>query len=295
VIALKSDDLPALHRALSARSALAQKRVLLAVEASLGGAVAAAGLSLVEIEVGDADLAALGAALGFLISLLASSWLLWRRPDRDWYDARAGAESVKTLAWQFAVGGGEFAKSDREEEVERRFIARLGELLSDLETLGTAVAATDSQLTPAMKALREESLPTRQAAYRTGRIEDQQRWYAERAKWNERRRTGWAIATLTVQALGLAAGLARAFFGLDIDLLGLAATLVAAITAWARTKDYAELAEAYAVTAHEISLLAAQPMPADRARWAQFVEQAERAFSREHTLWRVRKGQLQIG
>jgi hypothetical protein len=292
---LSSGDLPALYQAFSARSDEAQRNVLRAVKASLGGAVAAAVLGLIEINSGEIDLAALVASLGFLISLLASSWLLWQRPEREWYDARAGAESTKTLSWQFAIAGGEFARSDDEAEAQRRFVDRLGEILTGLGTVGTSTAASDAQVTQAMLELRAAPLSTRQEAYRLGRIEDQRIWYAGKAAWNERRRKIWALATVAVQALGLGAGLARAFFGLEVDLLGLAAALVAGITAWARTKDYAELAEAYVVTAQEIGLLSDQPVPRDEQAWADFVEGAERAFSREHTLWRARKGHRQIG
>jgi len=293
---LQDEDLPALYQALNAQSDKAQKKVLRAVKAALGGALAAAVLGLVEIEAGGIDLAALAASAGFLVSLIASSWILWKRPERAWYDARAGAESVKTLAWQFAVGAGEFSRSDQEEEVRRRFLGRLGELLTDLKSVvGTSVDATEPQTSQAMLALREAPLPVRQAAYRKGRIEDQRGWYAAKAAWNERRRTRWAVVTVATQALGLAAGLARAFAGFDIDLLGLAAALAASFTAWTRTKDYAELAEAYTVTAQEIGLLSDQPVPAEEDGWSDYVEQAERAFSREHTLWRARKGQLALG
>jgi hypothetical protein len=291
---LSSNALPALYQALSARSDEAQRNVLRAVKASLGGAVAAAALGLIEISSGEIDLAALVASLGFLISLLASSWLLWQRPEREWYDARAGAESTKTLSWQFAIAGGEFARSGDEAEAQRRFVDRLGEILTGLGAVGTSTAASDAQVTPAMLELRAAPLNIRQEAYRMGRIEDQRAWYAGKAAWNERRRKIWALATVAVQALGLSAGLARAFFGLEVDLLGLAAALIAGTTAWARTKDYAELAEAYVVTAQEIGLLSDQPVPPDEEAWADFVEGAERAFSREHTLWRARKGHRQI-
>jgi hypothetical protein len=292
---LDSDALPALCRACDARSNQAQRNVLRAVKVSLGGAIVAALLGPFEIMAGDVNVAALGAAVSFLLSLLASSWLLWKRPERTWYDARAGAESTKTLAWQFAVGGGEFARSEAEEEVQRRFLNRLGEVLEGLNSVGTAVGASDPQLTPPMLKLRAAPLGARQDAYREGRIGDQRSWYAAKAAWNERQRKIWALVTVAMQVLGLAAGTARAFWGLDVDLLGIAAAAVGAGTAWTRTKDYAELAEAYAVTAQEIGILAAEPVPADEENWSAYVDGAERAFSREHTLWRARKGQSPIG
>ena len=143
--------------------------------------------------------------------------------------------------------------------------------------------------------MRAAPLSTRQDAYLSGRIKDQKDWYASKAAWNDRRRKAWALLTLAVQTLGLAAGLARAFFGLEVDLLGFAAALVTGITAWARTKDYTELTEAYSVTAQEIGLLADEPVPDSDEDWANFVDAAERAFSREHTLRRAPKGHLRLG
>jgi hypothetical protein len=293
---LQRDDLPAIYQAWSARSDEAQRNVLRAVKASLGGVIAAALLGLFEVTVGDdVNLAALAASIGFLVSLLASSWLLWKRPEGSWYDARAGAESIKTLAWQFAVAGGEFPRSEDEDEVQRRFLDRTGEILSTIGTVGTPVHAGNSQLTPRLLELRAAPLGTRQGAYLSERIKDQRDWYADKAAWNDKRRKAWGLLTLVVQALGLAAGLARAFFGLEVDFLGFAAALVAGITAWTRTKDYTELTEAYSVTAQEIGLLADEPVPNSDEGWADFVDAAERAFSREHTLWRARKGHLPLG
>jgi hypothetical protein len=296
VIGLQPDHLPALHRALDSQSDRAQTRVLLAVKVGLGGAVLAAALGWFEIDDEGIDIPALVASAGFALSLIATTWLLWQRPERAWYDARAGAESVKTLAWQFAVGGGEFPLDGDQGDVRARFVARLREVLTDVGTVGTASAADGKQVSARMLELRASSLQNRQSVYRTGRIEDQRVWYAAKADWNGRRRDLWALVTVVIQIAGLAAGLARAFLGLDIDFLGLAAALVAAVTAWTRTKDYAELAEAYAVTAQEIGLLAAEEVdPNDEAKWAEFVETAEQAFSREHTLWRARRGQRSVG
>lgn len=256
----------------------------------------AAGLGLVSVEWGGVNYFAAAAAAAFLVTLLSSGWLIWKKPDRGWYDARAGAESVKTLAWQYAVGGGEFPKDgDRETAARSLLVSRMREVLTDLETLNSVVAASDPQVTDRMVALRESPLQVREAAYRSGRIDDQLRWYREKADWNAKRRTAWIAVTVGLQIGGLVAGIGRAFFGLDVDLLAFAAAAVAACTAWTRTKDYSELAEAYARTSQEIGLVVAEmPATPEEAQWAEFVGAAERAFSREHTLWRARKGHRDV-
>jgi hypothetical protein len=86
----------------------------------LGGVAAAAGLGLSDVKAGGADLPALIASLGLLLSLLTSSWLAWKRPEREWYDTRASAESIKTLTRQFVVAGGEFALGNGAESESHR-------------------------------------------------------------------------------------------------------------------------------------------------------------------------------
>jgi hypothetical protein len=53
------------------------------------------------------------------------------------------------------------------------------------------------------------------------------------------------------------------------------------------------LAEAYAVTAHELAAIESRiNEPTTEAGWASFVDDAESAISREHVLWRARRGRI---
>jgi hypothetical protein len=64
-------------------------------------------------------------------------------------------------------------------------------------------------------------------------------------------------------------------------------------TAWVQTKDYSTLAEAYAITEQEVALVAVRlGQVTSEEAWAQFVLEAESAISREHTMWRARRGRL---
>jgi hypothetical protein len=60
---------------------------------------------------------------------------------------------------------------------------------------------------------------------------------------------------------------------------------------WLQTKQHQVLAHAYAVTAQELSsirsLIQWQESESD---WSAFVDDAETAISREHTLWRAKRG-----
>jgi hypothetical protein len=63
----------------------------------------------------------------------------------------------------------------------------------------------------------------------------------------------------------------------------------AALT-WMQLKRFQELSTAYSLTAHEISLLRgySQDVSTD-AKFSAFVNDAESAFSREHTQWQARR------
>lgn len=68
--------------------------------------------------------------------------------------------------------------------------------------------------------------------------------------------------------------------------------LAASFIGWIQIKKFNELASAYALTAHEIGIL--QPRLDeidDENAFSDFVNEAELAFSREHTQWVARQHQ----
>ena len=72
----------------------------------------------------------------------------------------------------------------------------------------------------------------------------------------------------------------------------LVATVGAATAAWVQAKQYATLASAYAIAiaiANEelASIRVLSAHGTGEAAWAEFVDSAEGAISREHTMWRA--------
>ncbi|MFP5388156.1 MAG: DUF4231 domain-containing protein [Thermoleophilia bacterium] len=292
---LGDKDLPAIYRNADQRSVAAQRHVLRALKLSLVGVIVAAGFGAASFPSGSVDWAGVAASTAFLVATLSTAWMLWAKPEQDWYDARAVAESAKTLTWQYAVGGGEFIRTEVEDAARTRFLARLRELLDGLERLHPSPSQEDSPVSARLEALRSSSLEERRDAYLENRISDQCTWYTEKAQWNESRRIAWTTITIVLLGAGLIFGVAKAFFELDADMIGPAAAAAGSALAWARSKDYAELAAAYAVTAEELRLIEAEPPPREEQTWAAFVERAERAISREHTLWKARRGAPRMG
>jgi hypothetical protein len=285
------EDFPALHVAAEATSKSAQDLFKRLTSIRLGLLVAAAGLG-VWAAMGDAARwLGGGAALLFLLTLLLELYLLKQGPERTWYQARAAAESAKTLGWRYAVGGEPFGKNlngGAEALLHKQLEAVLG-VLKDLDL--AAEIGSGKAVTEWMATLRASSLRERQVAYEAHRVVDQQNWYTRRGKDHKKRLDWWTAALFASEAVGLFGAVLRIAGVVRLDLLGVAAATAAAVAAWIQTNQYRALNSAYVVTALELSSLRDKVLtPMSEEEWAQFVEEAEKAFSREHTLWKASRG-----
>jgi conflict system pore-forming effector with SLATT domain len=236
------------------------------------------------------------AGAGLLVAAaVVELYILRDRPDRRWYEGRAAAESAKTLGWRYAVAGAPFAlDAMAQRQTDRMFIDRLEEILTDLDDLSFDPRhSAAQQITPAMRALRARPLDQRKAAYESQRIHHQLDWYATNSARHERqaRRLTWAV--LALEIFGAIGGLLLAFkTGLAVaNVLGVAATAAAAVGVWLQAKQHHTIARAYAVAAQELSSIRSLiGWQETEEHWSRFVDEAEAAISREHTLWRANRG-----
>ena len=287
---LTERDFPALYQAADRESVSAQKGFLRASAIELTFAVVAAFSGAFVWKIGGADWAGVLAACAFTTALFSRIYILTVRPDRTWYDGRAVAESAKHLSWRYMVGAEPFrADIGSEKEASDLFVDRLDELLKGLKGLHLVPpTGAEAQITNAMKHVRALPLQDRKDRYRAGRLEDQRSWYAGKARWNRRRAKGWNIILLCIEGIGLAMAVFKAASILNVDFLGLAAAVVAAGMSWLQVKQHNSLAEAYSVAAHELgNILEREPHSDTEEDWSDFVNQAEDAISREHTLWKA--------
>ena len=71
-------------------------------------------------------------------------------------------------------------------------------------------------------------------------------------------------------------------------LLGVIASLIAAATAWTQARQFGNLAAAYTIAHQELtSIRGLLARPLEETEWSEFVDSAEGAISREHTMWRA--------
>lgn len=219
--------------------------------------------------------AAIGVAVVFGIALALELMVFMRRPERTWYDGRARAESVKTLAWRYAVGGAPFAKDAPDPD------ALFEQRMQD-------VAGRTERPTDAMRDDRAASFEERRDRYKRERVEDQLRWYTKNARRNDRRARCWLVVLMVVEAGAFVAALLRAMGKIDFDLFGIVGAVGASAAAWTETRQHETLAAAYRVAAEELEIIVSSIDGVQgESAWAEFVADAEEAMSREHTMWRA--------
>lgn len=255
----------------------------------LGSLVALTGASVAGAVAGK--VAAVVAVALFILAVFVRFFLVAQRPERTWYDGRAIAESVKTLAWRYAVGGNPFSTSLTDAEADRRYIELVQTLLSSLRDVYVPASGRAGAVTEDMHATRRLPLEERRARYLEGRLDDQQRWYTGRAASNQRRYALWGVATLALEFAGIVGGILLIAFDTGIDALSIFAAAAAAGIAWLETNQYATLAHSYANAAHELgNLRALASHSASDEDWGNFVATAEQAISREHVSWAAAGG-----
>lgn len=305
VITLGESDMPGLFTAADKASILAQKLFFTWLRAELVLLSLAAIVALFStirqpmLTVGPfsvsgyttppLSLAELVSAIFIALALLIRVFRYVRHFDTQWYEARAAAESVKSLAWRYAVGGRPFPLGGDEVVAKARLLKRLDETLTDVaRDLSQTNFTAGEQITPAMERLRGQPLAVRQAVYRASRIVDQEKWYTNKSRWNKARGLWWHWTMIIIEGLGAIGAIAAAIHALPFSPQGVVAAVVGGIISWTESKRYQDLYASYRVTASELGSIEIEiANQTTEAAWSTFVDEAEEACSREHRLWRA--------
>jgi len=218
---------------------------------------------------------------------------LWKL-QQDWYRCRALAESVKTLTWRYIMRAAPFANEPLLQDARAEFRNQLYRTFDANRATADKINpnwSADDQITDEMDHVRALSLDERKKYYTANRLNDQRTWYMHKAGENNRSARNWVIAAVAAYVLAFALVLARIKFP-DWGFWGIGPIIVFASSAlgWSQVKKFNELAAAYTVTAHEIGLIKPKLEAVDsESDFSDFINDAELAFSREHTLWIARQ------
>ncbi len=294
LIVLRDKEMPALFRAADLASRDEQRKFSrrMAVYLSLQVIAGVGGLVDIHLRDGTINFGGMLSAASFLGALAVSWSATTENLESNWHQFRACAESVKTLAWRYAVAAEPFPSDMSDTEADELFARRLRDLMNGLRGTVFPPPGNPTQITQQMRQMRALPLSERIDCYAQGRIEEQLTWYTEKALVNRRRAAQWRSAAAVTAIIGLFSGAARAFTIIDLDWLGVLASLSASLTAWTQTRQHVALASNYSIAAQEISLIRDNiPYQASATTWTGFTTDAELAISREHTMWLARRTQ----
>jgi hypothetical protein len=289
-IYMKYNDYPALFKSADAASNAFQKNFLRLIKFEYGLLILAAALAVPKVSNATWYVAtAFVLVLSVAVLLVRSIW----KPEQHWYRARALSESVKTLAWRYSMGAHPFDhKSTAKNRLElKESLSRLVTLNAETVERLTSDAAADEQVTAEMDRLCALPLVERLAYYQQHRVQEQRRWYKNKSAENKKIALRWVVASVIGYVLAIALSLTR-IAAPDWEFWPIEPLIVIAgsILGWVQIKKFNELAASYGVTAQEIGMIKITLQnDISLKNFSDFVNEAESAFSREHTSWLARQ------
>lgn len=282
-------EMPGFFRDADAASARGQRKYLALNRIRLSGAIIGALGGAVTLSTGTLDVSALIGLAGFLVALITELILAYLQPERDWYAGRALAESMKTMAWRYAVRGEPFTTGLTEAELHRLLRSRVQQLTE--KGADRIAIETDSALvTASMEALRASDFEHRKEVYLGQRTGSQRHWYAAKARYNRRRAEFWRIVLVSAEIVAVSLATLRLTGPLPVDLTGVLGSIISASAAWLVLKQHAQLASAYSTTSRELAIQEDFLDGTDEGEWGRAVSDSEEAISREHTMWLASRG-----
>ncbi|WP_035024534.1 DUF4231 domain-containing protein [Enterovibrio calviensis] len=233
-------------------------------------------------------------AFVFFAALGLSLFLGVKKYEKNWYNGRAVAESIKTSTWRYSMRAAPFKNSESVNSIKSEFRNLLNNILRTNRELGDFIGEyqdTNEQITSTMDQVRSLSIEARKAYYLTNRIDEQRSWYTTKAAYNKKKQRVWFAAIIIAQAAAIGCVLARIAYPCwqywPTDTFVLIASFC---ISWSQLKKFNELSSAYSLTAQEIGIIRSQSESvATEEELSEFVNNAELAFSREHTQWVARK------
>lgn len=229
----------------------------------------------------------------FLLAAMSEFALLIRQPERTWYAGRAVAESTKTLAWRYAVGGDPFGHGIKSSVAEDLLRSRIADVLRKGRDR-MEIKAGDAIVTPSMRQLRSAAFVERKRTYLNERTGDQQKWYSDNAQSNASKATVSRYLLLIGELIAVVAAAIAVGSGSRIEFAGIVAAMVAGGAAWLAIKQYSQLTSAYRVAGAELAIQHSALESVRSQDWPAAVADAEEAISREHTMWLASRGEEPI-
>ncbi|MGD0588336.1 MAG: DUF4231 domain-containing protein [Thermoplasmata archaeon] len=230
-------------------------------------------------------------AIGVLLTYFGSS----RQLEQKWFSMRAIRESLKSLTWRFALRVGEFSGDDT--AALKTFLERtqgiVGTFSSYRPPHTDSTALDDTAALSELTRIRNLPWNVVRDLYVKDRLARQIDWYSQKATDNERHANLLEYVILGLGILGFVVGIVFVALGLvaGLPVFALLATLIAAILAWGQARRYSGLVGPYRNAESELRRIATElQLTATAESFRSLIEEAERAISREHSMWLAQRG-----
>ncbi|HDS4352748.1 DUF4231 domain-containing protein [Enterobacter roggenkampii] len=210
-----------------------------------------------------------------------------------WYKFRALAESIKTTSWRYTMKGSPF-NGENDLEDFKKYKEFLESILINSNYISKKVSKTvlsKENITNSMRSVRNSNWEDRKNFYLTHRIENQWNWYRSKSTYNSKMAKKWWTIVLSVYLIAFLASIYNIFYFTQFTFpVSILTTVASSLLGWSQIKRYNELSSSYLLTASEISLIKEQiHYIKSESEFSDFVNEAELAFSREHTQWEARR------
>jgi hypothetical protein len=288
---MQYSDFPNYFQASDTASVKAQKYYLNITRIDLLSMILASALAIYNYQSTESKLVVyVISGVLLLIGLVLTIILKTKKYEDVWYQGRALAESCKTITWRFVCCSEYFENSLDLIEAKRRFVERIRELSDEFKELSIAMNSRTLNLpiiTDKMLEIRAYNLEARKDYYIKNRIEDQKKWYADKAEYNSEKYNFWFWCVIISQAISLISIVILIVNPeFNWNFVGLLTTISAAALSWLQLKQHQELKQAYTTATQELNFIVTlTDQLTTEDGFSKFVLDSENAVSREHTLW----------
>lgn len=227
-----------------------------------------------------------------ILIIYSALMLMLKNHHNTWYNARAVAESVKTISWRYMMKAAPYTKEESKKNRQQftKEIRRILRQNQEISSQMTGKHANKDNITDKMEEIRKLSVDKRLDFYLEERIKDQRDWYSNKAKTNAYKGRKWFGSVIILLSIALLIQLFKVDYINQLSSLSLVTTLATGGLTWIQTKKFRELSAAYTLTSHEIGLIESLSNHVNSEEDIDhFVIDSENAFSREHTQWAARR------
>lgn len=228
----------------------------------------------------------------FIVGIIFQLRYSKKQLARKWFEFRAVAESIKSLAWQYAVGCGNLCDKNEAEIFFLKQIKEIKEIYEVNPYPKTISSDGIYEIKQTMKIIRNMGWEEKKKTYIKERINNQITWYTNKSKLNKKYSDISEVLVITLQVVAIAICIYLVYNHVNgAPILALIALIITSIIGWSRSKQYAELVEPYQNAARELNEIRQEmELIKEEIDFQRLVLSAEQAISREHTMWLVNRG-----